>query len=185
MESIQIAQYLSKTCSSTPPAHVAFFLGYLRNWRYQMNLVRKIKFNFQIFQMICHLLFSVSNVNSYEVATLSCQTKIASSCCCCCCQVHCLLLLRHHCCCCCCLALWPSLLLLLLSPWWSWSQLRGEHNDHEQSDRFNTVDVDHVHELDHDISHQEGDGEEGEETGVAGLAPHDHLGKWRITHLSQ
>ena len=47
-----------------------------------------------------------------------------------------------------------------------------------------TVDVDHVHELDHDVAHEEGDGEEGEEAGVAGLAPHNNLGKWRITHLS-
>ena len=39
-----------------------------------------------------------------------------------------------------------------------------------------TVDVDHVHELDHDVAHEEGDGEEGEEAGVAGLAPHHHLG---------
>ena len=38
-----------------------------------------------------------------------------------------------------------------------------------------TVDVDHVHELDHDVAHEEGDGEEGEEAGVAGLAPHNHL----------
>ena len=29
-----------------------------------------------------------------------------------------------------------------------------------------------------------GDGEEGEETGVAGLAPHNHLGKRGITHFS-
>ena len=39
-----------------------------------------------------------------------------------------------------------------------------------------TVDVDHVHELDHDVAHEEGDGEEGEEAGVAGLASHNHLG---------
>ena len=38
-----------------------------------------------------------------------------------------------------------------------------------------TVDVDHVHELDHDVAHEEGDGEEGEEAGVAGLASHNHL----------
>ena len=41
-----------------------------------------------------------------------------------------------------------------------------------------TIDVDHVHELDHDVAHEEGDGEEGEEAGVAGLAPHHHLGNW-------
>ena len=39
-----------------------------------------------------------------------------------------------------------------------------------------TIDVDHVHELDHDVAHEEGDGEEGEEAGVAGLAPDHHLG---------
>ena len=38
-----------------------------------------------------------------------------------------------------------------------------------------TIDVDHVHELDHDVAHEEGDGEEGEEAGVAGLASHNHL----------
>ena len=43
-------------------------------------------------------------------------------------------------------------------------------------DKQPTVDVDHVHELDHDVAHEEGDGEEGEEAGVAGLAPHNHLG---------
>ena len=43
-------------------------------------------------------------------------------------------------------------------------------------DKQPTVDVDHVHELDHDVAHEEGDGEEGEEARVAGLAPHHHLG---------
>ena len=40
---------------------------------------------------------------------------------------------------------------------------------------FPTIDDDHVHELDHDVAHEEGDGKEGEEASVAGLASHNHL----------
>ena len=44
-------------------------------------------------------------------------------------------------------------------------------------DKQPTVDVDHVHELDHDVAHEEGDGQEWEKACVASLASHNHLWK--------